>query len=84
MQVVKLLYDMAFVKRTAKCDRAFLSTGSYISVVKKLIPANPSINNHEMSVVHTESIDSACTMQIDEYSFADTNEGATTNTYINS
>ena len=81
---------MAFIKRTAKCDRAYLSTGFYASVVNNLIPRNPSIlevevdslsvQNHEMSGLHTESIDSACRMQIDADSFADTNEGTNTNT----
>lgn len=75
MEVVKLLYDMAFIKRTAKTDRAFLSTGSYTSVVKRLVPPIHSVNNHEILVVHTESIDNACMMQADVHSFADTNEG---------
>ena len=88
---MKLLYEMVFITRTAKFDRAFLSTGSYTSVLENLISPNRSglegkdddglsVQNHEMSGLHTESIDSACRMQIDADSFADTNEGTNTNT----
>jgi len=60
--VVKRLFDMAFIKRTPKCDRAYLSTGSYTSVLENLISPNRSglegkdddglsVQNHEMSHV---------------------------------
>ena len=78
---------MAFVKRTPKCDRAYLSTGSYTSVLENLISPNRSglegkdddglsVQNHEMSHVLKESIDKACTMQFDTESFADTDIGS--------
>jgi hypothetical protein len=68
---------MAFVKRTAKCDRAYLSTGKYTSVVNNLIPPNPSgmrvtVQSHEMSLVTKDSTDSTCmmAMQVDTVSLA--------------
>lgn len=82
---------MAFVKRTKKVDRAYLSTGSYTNVVENLIPptrggmevksASLSVQNHEMLPLHQESVDSACMMQAATECFADT-EGKT-NTHIN-
>ena len=76
---------MVFITRTAKFDREYLRTGSYANLVKTLIPPNPStlevevnilsVQNQETSGLHTESLDSACMMQVDEDSFAYTNEG---------
>ena len=87
MKVVKLLYDMVFITRTAKFDRDYLRTGSYTSVLKNLIPPNPStlefevhrfsVQNHETSGLHTESLDSAC-MMLDSLAYR--NEGKNTNT----
>ena len=86
MHYRKRLYNMAFVKRTLKLNRACLSTGSYTSVVENLIPPTLgdedvkintlSVMNHEMSHSHEQSIDSACMIQADTESFADT-EGTT-------
>ena len=92
MEAVKRLYDMAFVKRTLKCDRPYFSTGSYTSTVENLIPPNQSgmevlkvgglsVQNQEMSPLHKESTDIDCMMLVDIGSLEDTDEGTTTSHY---